>query len=504
MRIPRLLATSLVLASTSGCSVRSWNDFETGSSVPVIESGSPFPAQTFGTLLTSQSTVLTDGTRVSRLIVGSGRIDASASTDGMFASYTGWNDTRLDLGRQLYAHCAGPNPVCPDDAGSALAAIPDLSDRRRCVLAGAPDLGAESMVVSCEESDTSAFPVILQLGTGAPPGSRIGASLAAIPASASTLGVALAGAPGDGSIWTMDANGGFAALPLVGATPAVGFGTAIATAPVTTTDAALLAKLPAGDERAFVAVASPGENRVYVLVARTQSSLASDAVVLGCIDGPIPASPGVDGFGAVLAAGDLTGDGLPEVAIGARITASVRDDQVRIVSLADFDVGAGLAIGCGDPTSADDPPVHLLGCTPDLDARNASCSGFGGSLAIGEANGDGFSDLLVGAPLASVGDVSHAGAAYLVRGAASLDVFVSSTNTPAVLVDSHPDINDTLGIAVTFLASQLTPADADLRGQPRAEPVAAAPGANRVFVFLCSGLPGDDLPEGVPRCIVEL
>lgn len=505
MRALGLALAATAATATLGCSVRTWNDFETGSSIPVIEGGAPFPSQTIGTLLTAQRTQLADGTEVSRLIVGSGRIDAGTKIDGLYGSYSGWTGERLDLGRSIYAHCAGADPVCPDDAGSALAAIADLPGRHRCVLAGAPDTGGGNLVLSCEETDTSTVPVISQLTTGAPFGARIGASLAAIPDDARGLGLALVGAPGIGELWAMDANGGFASLPLVAApaTPAAGFGGQLAVASIPTTDPALSALLPTSDERAFVAVSSPAENRVYLLVARIRAGLGADAVVMGCVDGTPASGAPLQAFGTVLAAGDLDGDGMPEVAIGARVTATGRAEQVRIVSLADFDASGSPALGCADPTDADDAPGRTLGCTPELGGRGAGCEGFGSSLAIDDATGDGRGDLLVGAPLASVGDVSHAGAAYLFRGDASLDVVVSSTNTPAVLRDSRPDVNDTLGLSVTFLPSQLTPPDALPRSAPRAEPVASAPGANRVFVFLCSGLAGDAPSEGVPRCIVE-
>jgi hypothetical protein len=37
----------------------------------------------------------------------------------------------------------------------------------------------------------------------------------------------------------------------------------------------------------------------------------------------------------------------------------------------------------------------------------------------------------------------------------------------------------------------------------RDEPVVSAPGANTVFTYLCTGLPGDALGDGIPRCLVE-
>ena len=149
LAVPASLAVS--------CSVSQWNDFESQATVATVASSKPFPSQSFGTLLASYRTTAVSGHLTSRLVVGSGRIDLTAGAiDGMFAVYTGWDDTRLRLGAKLYSHCDGTKIGCPDDAGTSLAPIPDIAGRQGCVIAGAPNVpalgAAPSVVVSCETS----------------------------------------------------------------------------------------------------------------------------------------------------------------------------------------------------------------------------------------------------------------------------------------------------------------------------------------------------------------
>lgn len=500
--ISQLAATCLL--ATAGCSISAWNDLESSATTVGIVSRDPFPAQTFGSVLASYRTTTSTGLTVSRLVVGSGRIDIRAGeVDSMYSAYSGWTDDHLELGSQLYVHCEGLGTGCPADAGSAIAPIADLNDRHGCVIAGAPaePVGTDPVVVvvSCEYSDTTTIAPILKVRATALPTSRLGAAVASIPSNAPGLGVGVATAPGANELWLLGQDASMNSLPIVGApiSATAALGEAMATAAITSDDPTFLAKLPASDERALFALAAPGENRVYVTVARVVGGVPVDATVVACLDGDTSA-----GFGTTLTAGDITGDGIPEVVVGAHINVLGRPDTISIFSLADVDLSLGTPVGCTEPTSADDPPIYVRECTPSADA---SCEGFGSALALGDADGDGILDVLVGAPLASVGNTTHAGAAFLFAGNASLDVVVSDTNVPRLLVDSTPSVNDTLGLAVTFLDTQLnqSTASTDARARPRSEPVASAPGANRVFVFLCSGLAMDSASESTPRCVVQ-
>ena len=114
--------------------------------------------------------------------------------------------------------------------------------------------------------------------------------------------------------------------------------------------------------------------------------------------------------------------------------------------------------------------------------NGAACddaSAFGSALAIGDLDGDGRGELIVGARTADVDDVGGAGAVWVFRGAAALSDLSAEV---VALRHPSPGPGDMLGWAVA--------AAPGLDG--RDELVASAPGRDRVYVFLCSGLDGDD------------
>lgn len=490
---PCFLAALVPLA---GCTLARWNDLESQSPIKTVRSTSPFPDSTFGILLSSYRMSL-GGHEFSRLVVGTGLIAHDATTaEGIFGAYSFWEDDHLELGTKLYTQCSGITANCPDDAGTTLSPVADMLGRQGCVLAGAPAAPTPQVLLACETSDSASGPALTSLMSPAAPTARFGASLAPIPAEARDLGLAFASAPGANEIYRLDDTGAFTLLPFQGFTPAPpsGFGTAVATAPIAPVDPMVGMKLPPSLAHTLLAVTSPDENRVYLFFARVTPSMNEEAVLLGCVDGPRVDPLVVDGFGTALVAGDLTGDGMPEIVIGSTLSAPNRLDEVRIVSLADIDPSMGLAPGCGDPATTDDPPTRVLGCPADPNLQ-VSCDGFGAAIAIGNADGSPSRDLLVGAPLATVGDVSHAGAAFLFAGADSLDVVVSAANEPVRLVDSSPTVNDTLGLAVTFVGSQLTSTT------PREEVVVSVPGSSRLFAYLCSGIAGDSIDDEPSTCV---
>jgi uncharacterized protein (TIGR03437 family) len=121
--------------------------------------------------------------------------------------------------------------------------------------------------------------------------------------------------------------------------------------------------------------------------------------------GRLPESIGDDGdaFGSSIAIGDLNGDGLPDLAIGATDVndGGLNSGQVYIFfGRKSMEGTIDLADGAAD--------VTLIG--------EAAEDSFGESLAIGDINGDGKNDLIVGAPLADNGDVPDAGKVYGVSG----------------------------------------------------------------------------------------
>lgn len=501
MKRSRTLMLALgVAAPLAGCQPGDFQDRAKQAPVVAVGSTSPFPSETFGAVLGSYQVAFPDGTGatfpVSRIAVGTGMLQLSATqVDGIVASYSGWKGGSLDLGRKIFARCSGTTFGCPPDTSFSIAGLPSIGGELGCVLAGAPGAFAGStgsyVTAACETSRA------VHVVASAEPPDGLGTSVAAFP-SATSYGVAIAGAPSRGT------SGALVVIPddlvpdptapeitqeslgLQGALAGFGGALAATALPASQTLTALGSPV--------VVAASTGDasgaTRVVVFALGTRDvggASTTLAEALGCLD-----FPATGGEGTVLALGDVQGDALPDLVIGARADVSGRSSQVRILDLGALGA-TGLRPGCGAADSSDDPATTVVACTDSAGGSTIACAngGFGSSLAIGDANGDGKGDLLVGAPYTVVDGRANAGAAYLLPGGTTLGESV-------VLVTSAPHTNDTLGLSVTFLPSQIGPGQ-----MPRAEPVAGAPGHGAIFVFLCSGLEGDTPTSDAPRCIVQ-
>lgn len=452
------LSALLLLPVIAGCNPTEFDDLQHDAPVKVYSATGIFDRLGYGTELVAYSGTLASGAPASRF-------GTSAGIDSPYIVYDAWTNTEPGLRRIFFDGCDEPGE-CDASAGASLTGVPRWNGKRMCLIVGAPSGG--DLQIRCEDE------LINRIRLPGPSGERFGAEGVGLP-EGSTVGVAFIGAPGASKVYRLPEDGGApieVSMP-DGVVPAGGdYGLVLS--------AAALADgtVPGLTDAVLLVATAPVAGRVVIAAVN-----ATDVEVLGCVDG-------AEGHGGATAAGDLDGDGVPEVVIGATDESAAISGSVVVY---DVSMLSG-AVGCEAAGTTDDPTGVTIACPEG--AHGVTCDpnmSFGASLAIGDVDADRVGDLIVGAPRTDVDGQHAAGAVYLFRGLPSgLDV-----TGVDVLIDSDPGAGDLLGAAVTMTQTHL-----DDPGQVRSEPVAGAPGSEELFVFLCSAL-ANDTPLIGPRCLLR-
>ncbi len=180
-------------------------------------------------------------------------------------------------------------------------------------------------------------------------------------------------------------------------------------------------------------------------------------------------APGDRAGTSVGAAGDVDGDGLPDLLVGAWLSDQGGDDAGVVYLL----LGAGLEAGERSLGTAN---THLVSTVPGANA--------GWSVgAAGDVDGDGLDDVLVGAPATHQGG-DGPGRAWLVSGVAVVDGGTVELPADALAEIGGGPPGDKLGNSVAGIG------DVDGDGVPDVIVGAPGSGSGRVVVFSGSVLAG--------------
>ena len=198
---------------------------------------------------------------------------------------------------------------------------------------------------------------------------------------------------------------------------------------------------------------------------------------------------------SVASVGDVTGDGWPDLAIGAPQADNnglADSGSVWIISGHLPPIDAGCSMHMVDNSC---PWLRLKNLTAAqgyrIDGAHAG-DGLGSSLAgVGDQNGDGIADLAIGASAASPGGRSDAGEVVVVQGQHNLTVRNLAT-APPLETFSGARAGDGLGASLA--------AAADVDGDGHIDMVAGSPGASSFAgtASLLHGLPGANVDLAAP------
>jgi hypothetical protein len=141
-------------------------------------------------------------------------------------------------------------------------------------------------------------------------------------------------------------------------------------------------------------------------------SWSKGVAYLGASTGLVVSQPRPLNGGTSIALGDIDGDGYDEIALGNVFT---REDDHTGTRGGRVDVIRGSR---GGPINGDAPMAELTQSSTGVPGTNNPNDGFGGSVTIGDINGDGYGELAIGVVFKDIGQAEDTGLVVLMNGSA--------------------------------------------------------------------------------------